>query len=229
MANARWGKNRSARGKNIQWFAGSFADRLNRQMGLSDLESSRDSLAAYNCHRRANEHSLVERASQKILLFLPTVPSFVPFLVHLATHRSPSFSIVAIASFFHSFPEFGSILCVAVVACFWRRCCRLAESFLAGVKAVNWECACNYATQTFYSFCYPLPSLTVAYMRRQQPSNSMNLRLLLPYPTTIILSPFFVSFPFVFPLFLFSSFCFLFHSFFHLCPISFPFFLIFAF
>lgn len=40
-------------------FAGSFADRLHRQMGLSDLESSRDGSGAYNCHRRANERSLV--------------------------------------------------------------------------------------------------------------------------------------------------------------------------
>lgn len=74
--------------------------------------------------------------------------------------------------------------------------------------------------KTFYS-CYPLSSLTVAYMRRQQPSNSMNLRLLLPYPTTIILSSFFVSFPFVFPLFFFSCFRFLFYSLFIFVQLSF--------
>lgn len=96
MVNAHWSKNQSAWGENIRWFAGSFADRLNRQMGLSDLESSRDSLVTYNCHRRVNEHSLVECASQKILLFLPTVPFFVPFFVHLVTHSFASFSIMAI-------------------------------------------------------------------------------------------------------------------------------------
>lgn len=60
-------KNCAALGRRISdRFAGSFADRLHRQMGLSDLESSRDSSGAYNCHRRANERSLasaLERTS----------------------------------------------------------------------------------------------------------------------------------------------------------------------
>lgn len=53
-------------------FAGSFADRLHRQMGLSDLESSRDGSGAYNCHRRANERSLVSALERRpsSLLFL---------------------------------------------------------------------------------------------------------------------------------------------------------------
>lgn len=76
--------------------------------------------------------------------------------------------------------------------------------------------------KTFYSFCYPLPSLTVAYMRRQQPSNSMNLRLLLPYATIIILSSFFVSFSFVFPLFLLFILSFPTLFVIHLCPSFLP-------
>lgn len=54
-------------------FAGSFAGRLHRQMGLSDLESSRDGSGAYNCHRRANERSLVsalERGPSTLLFLL---------------------------------------------------------------------------------------------------------------------------------------------------------------
>jgi len=43
-------------------------------MGLSDLESSRDGFGAYNCHRRANERSLVNVLERGPYLLPPPGP-----------------------------------------------------------------------------------------------------------------------------------------------------------
>lgn len=64
-------------------FAGSFADCLHRQMGLSDLESSRDGSGTYNCHRRANERSLVSALERRSNLVLVLVLLLLLLLIFL--------------------------------------------------------------------------------------------------------------------------------------------------
>ena len=127
-------------------------------MGLSDLESSRDGSAAYNCHRRANERGAWVSAREKPFFFYPR-PRFVrrprwpvqrgrcvrplvlPFVGPLAGRLGPRSSVRSFLG-----PVRGrSLLLLASllpppVAAAWP-----ARS-PPGVKAVNWECACNYAT-----------------------------------------------------------------------------------
>jgi len=57
-------------------------------MGLSDLESSRDGFGAYNCHRRANERSLVNVLERGPYLLLPLLPP--PVLLFLLYPRLSS-------------------------------------------------------------------------------------------------------------------------------------------
>lgn len=158
MACARLSKRRIS-----DRFAGSFADRLHRQMGLSDLESSRDGSGAYNCHRRANERSLVSELERGPRYPPPPPPSLSTTLVLAGwvslSRASPSSRRSSSVSSFNS----RSLLLPPpppVAA-------SLVDSFATRVKAVNRECACNYATWTFYSSWYPpsplLPSLNVAY------------------------------------------------------------------
>lgn len=88
---------------------------------------------------------------EPFFFYLRFVPSFVPSSTgHTVVHSLRySFSIMivgllvrwSVLSYFSQLVRFPDNGC-----CFWRRCCRLAGSFPAGVKAVNWECACNYAT-----------------------------------------------------------------------------------
>jgi len=135
-------------------------------MGLSDLESSRDGSGAYNCHRRANERSLVsalERGLSFPLLFvLLPCPFLSTALVEwLVSWLGPALDPV---------PASSSAPVDVPSHSFNSRCCRSSaivpvaaspvSSFATGVKAVNRECACNYATWTFYSW-YPAAAAAI--------------------------------------------------------------------
>jgi len=137
-------------------FAGSFADRLHRQMGLSDLESSRDGFGAYNCHRRANERSLVNVLERGPYLLLPLLPLLSPvllFLLYLRLSPGPARA----SPYAPTDVPPRSFNSRSLLPLFCRRwllppvAASLVDSFATGVKAVNRECACNYATWAFYS------------------------------------------------------------------------------